>query len=418
MKNVILFGIGKYVDIIESLLQEDVHVLFYMDNDKQKQTVLRNGKKIYAIKEMPEISFDYIIISAFSYKKIEFQLIKNGFKKEQIIAFFGENIPFGEYDAILNPLKSIQYSLECRLEYNIRQLEYKYELLCENTVFEMADMIRKESVKLPQICTVEETCKKIIEDKVSLSRYGDGEFQIILGAAKDVYQDDDERLGERLKEILISNYEKHIVALADDYGCMEGIREENKDSIRKYMTREKRRQHYQYIDMNKKYYNAYVSRPYVIYPHNEREQACNRFKELKKIWNGQKVILVEGEYTRMGIGNDLFENAKSIERIIAPNKNAFSVYDKLFEAVLRVNKDRLILIALGPTATVLAYDLARKGYWAIDIGHLDLEYEWYLKGEGYSQIPNKYNNEVLGGTVVEEIEDEDYNKSIIDVVGI
>ena len=78
----------------------------------------------------------------------------------------------------------------------------------------------------------------------------------------------------------------------------------------------------------------------------------------------------------------------------------------------------MILIALGPTATVLAYDLAKQGYWALDIGHLDLEYEWYLIGEGYSQIPGKYNNEVLGGTEVEELDDADYRSSIIKMIGV
>lgn len=45
-----------------------------------------------------------------------------------------------------------------------------------------------------------------------------------------------------------------------------------------------------------------------------------------------------------------------------------------------VSKDRLILLSYGMTATVLAYDLAKLGYWAVDLGHLDLEYEWYLHG--------------------------------------
>ena len=76
-------------------------------------------------------------------------------------------------------------------------------------------------------------------------------------------------------------------------------------------------------------------------------------------------------------------------------------------------RDKLILIALGPTATVLAYDLAKEGYWAIDIGHLDLEYEWFLKGEGYSYIPQKYNNEVPGDDEVIQIHDMGYEKSIL-----
>ena len=81
----------------------------------------------------------------------------------------------------------------------------------------------------------------------------------------------------------------------------------------------------------------------------------------------------------MGVGNDLLSNALSVERVIAPSENAFLVYDVILSAVRKYGKGKLILAALGPTATVLAYDLAREGYWILDIGHLDLEYEWFLK---------------------------------------
>lgn len=414
---VILFGVGKYLEGIEALLQEDVEVLFYVDNNTDKQGSLRNDKKIYSFHVLPDIAFDYIIISAYRYENIENLLLEKGFKQEQIIPFFKENLQFEDYSDVFQILRSVQYSLECRLQYYAKRLDETYQMLSDNMIYEMADRVRRENIELPKIGTVEETCEKIITERVSVSRYGDGEFQIILGAAKDVYQDDDEKLGQRLQEILKADLDTHVVALADDYGCMEGRCEANKNGTRKYMTYEKRMQHYQYIDMKKQYYNAYISRPYVIYPLDEREKAADRFNGLKRIWEGQRLLFVEGDCTRMGVGNDLFGNAESIERIIAPNKNAFTVYDEILLSVLELaDKEQLILIALGPTATVLAYDLAKEGYWAIDIGHLDLEYEWYLKGEGFSYIPNKYNNEVPGDTVVEEIHDESYETSIIKMI--
>ena len=410
---VVLFGVGRHLLAIESFLQDDVEILFYIDNNSEKQASSRNGKKIYAMGKYPALVFDYIVITAFGYKNIEQQLLRAGYKKEMIIPFFKENLLFENYRELFKPVQSFQYSLGYRLQYRIERLEQTQSLFSGNMIYELTDQLKKGDVKLPKICTVDETCRKIVQDKVSVSRYGDGEFQIILGAAKDVYQDDDAGLAKRLVDILLSNLSGHIVALADDYGCMEGLREENKNTIRRYMTEEKRQQHYQYIDMEKQYYNAYISRPYVIYPHDEREKAYLRFLQLKKIWEGRKILFVEGESTRMGVGNDLFSNAKSIQRIIAPSKNAFSVYTELLEEIKKSEKDCLVLIALGPTATVLAYDLCKEGYWAIDIGHLDLEYEWYLKGEGYSVIPWKYNNEVAGGTIVEDISDEDYERSII-----
>ncbi len=414
---VILFGVGKYLEGIERVLRNDVEVLFYVDNNEVKQKELRNGKRIYSLKELSNTTFDYIIISAYNYKLIEKQLLDNSIGKEKIIPFFKENLPFEDYSEVFQTIRGLQYSLECQLRYHVERIDQRYKLLYDNMLYELADMSKRGNVVLPKVCTVEETCEKLIKDKVSLSRYGDGEFQIILGAAKDVYQDDDEKLGQRLKEILVSNLDGHIVALADDYGCMEGRCEANKNGTRKYMTKEKRMQHYQYIDMEKQYYNNYISRPYVSYPHDEREKAAKRFYDLQKIWQGQRLLFVEGDCTRMGVGNDLFSNAESIERIIAPNKNAFTVYDEILSSVLELaDKEQLILIALGPTATVLAYDLAKEGYWAIDIGHLDLEYEWYLKGEGFSYISNKYNNEVPGDTVVEDIHDESYETSIIKTV--
>ena len=410
---IILFGIGKYIDAVEDLLQEEVEILCYVDNDMEKQMVRRKDKEVRLLQECSGMHFDYIVITAFYYQSIEKQLLENGYSGEQIIPFFQENFPFEDYNAVFKPIQSFRYSMECRLKLYMAQMERRQKLFYENFIYEMADRARKEKIELPRICSVEETCQKIIDEKVSVSRYGDGEFQIILGAAKDVYQDDDRELSRRLQEILISNLDGHIVALADDYGCMEGLREENKNVIRGYMTSKKRREHYQYIDMEKQYYNAYISRPYIIYPHEEREMAKNRFLQLKKIWDGRKVLIVEGEHTRTGVGNDLLDNVKSIERIIAPGKNAFSAYGEIREAVLGQKSDRLVLAALGPAATVLAYDLAGEGYQTIDIGHLDLEYEWYLKGEGYSQIHNKYNNEVPGGTIVEDIYDEDYDRSVI-----
>ena len=75
-----------------------------------------------------------------------------------------------------------------------------------------------------------------------------------------------------------------------------------------------------------------------------------------------------------------------------------------------ISKDTLILAALGPTATILAYDLCEKGYQAIDIGHLDIEYEWYLMGATEKvDIAYKSVNEVTG-LINKNIEDENLKK--------
>ena len=73
----------------------------------------------------------------------------------------------------------------------------------------------------------------------------------------------------------------------------------------------------------------------------------------------------------------------------------------------------LFLIALGPTATVLAYDLFKAGYQAIDIGHVDIEYEWWRMGARCKvKLERKYVNEAPNGNLVADA-GEEYNKQII-----
>ena len=95
--------------------------------------------------------------------------------------------------------------------------------------------------------------------------------------------------------------------------------------------------------------------------------------------------------SRIGVGNDLLDNAKTVKRIICPAKHAFSQVNKIIEEVSKHGKDKLFILALGPTATVLAHRLSQKGYRALDMGHFDVEYEWMLMNATTRvPIPGKY----------------------------
>ena len=120
-------------------------------------------------------------------------------------------------------------------------------------------------------------------------------------------------------------------------------------------------------------------------------------------------------FSRLGVGNNLFDNAKSIKRIICPSLNSFKVYNKILKSVKKLKDKRLILIALGPTATILAFDLSILGYQAIDIGHVDIEYEWFLrKVKRKIQIKNKFVLEVRRTKYhFTKVNDSKYYKQII-----
>ena len=266
----------------------------------------------------------------------------------------------------------------------------------------------------PRIASAEETILRIREEKKSLARFGDGEFAAIAGRIRHRFQtESDEGLRQRLLEVLTVEEEDLLVGLADNYGSLTPYSQQSRREIRRYLNPQVRREHLALLDPGRTYYNAYVTRPYVLYGDHGGEGPGKRFAALRSIWEGRDCVFVEGCYTGMGVGNDLFDNAKSIRRILGPAENAFSCYSRILDACMEQEKDRLFLLALAPTATVLSYDLCRAGYQAVDVGHVDLEYEWFLRGMGKrTPVEGKYNNEGEQEQELFPIQDPEYRSQV------
>lgn len=269
-------------------------------------------------------------------------------------------------------------------------------------------------VKKPEINDSIKTIEEIVNNNYSISRYGDGEFKLIDGEDL-LFQKYDKSLANRLKEILISNEEKHLVCIPKQIISTDWLNDRAKYFWDNYLSLN-RYKLYKLIDNNKVYYDSFITRFYMDY--KDKSQSKNILNNLKKIWYKKNVVMVEGEESRLGVGNDLFDECLSIERIICPKKNSYTKYKDILESVRNnVTKDKLILIALGPTATVLAYDLSKLGYTALDIGHVDIEYEWFLKkADRKIDIKNKYVGEVLNGNYSDAISDSRYLKQIISTI--
>ena len=285
-----------------------------------------------------------------------------------------------------------------------------------NALYEWYDGIKGLSDEcFPKILSGESAVEEIITHGKSLARFGDGEFAAIAGRIRHRFQTEiPESFRERLKEVLQSENENLLVGIAANYGSLEKYTEQARREIRCYLNPQVRREHLELLSPQKTYYDAYVTRPYVMYEDNQTDEPKKRFKNLKRIWEGRECILVEGCFTGLGVGNDLFDNAGTIQRILAPAENACSRYSEILDVCRNQNKGVLFLLALGPTATVLASDLCNAGYQAVDIGHLDLEYEWFLKGEGHrTSVTGKYNNEIGEEQDLTPIKNEDYRRQVI-----
>lgn len=275
------------------------------------------------------------------------------------------------------------------------------------------DSIIKTMMQPPVVKSIDDTIDKIISDRGSVSRFGSGEVEIILGYNLG-FQDANLQLANRLKEILVSTDSNILICIPDVFQSLESYNEDARAYWMPYLFAT-RQAWYRLTNRQKTYYNAFMTRLYL--DRKDKNKCAGWFKKLQEIWHERSVVIVEGYQSRLGVGNDLFNNARSIVRILAPAENAFTKYDAIFNAVKEQDKSKLILLALGPTATVLAYDLHKEGHQAIDIGHVDLEYEWFLrKATSKLKIPYKYVNEVPGGRQVEAICDCSYLQEIIAVI--
>lgn len=267
----------------------------------------------------------------------------------------------------------------------------------------------------PKVMLIDETIKYILDHKCSVSRYGDGEIWIAVGG-EIIYQKQDDKLMQRLQEVLSSDEAEnnHIVTVPDIFEDRKlALRtDENQKFWRKHLSIH-RKDWYRFMIKDKQYFNTAISRFYM--PIRDKEKSKIYISLLKQIWEKKDIVIVEGKQSRLGIGNDLFSECNSVGRITCPPENAFDRYETILSVVQKVDKNKLILIALGPTATVLAYDLHKLGYWAIDLGNIDIEYEWFKMGTLVPvKIATKYTHGTKDGNInIVDVKDHQYQSQIL-----
>lgn len=357
-----------------------------------------------------------------SAEKIMLQINELEQKMEKMIRWKGEMEQIiGMLPEAFNNINETMGVNESAINSSMRSLHI-FEKYLENVLinrdYELLDPRRKlerEQYFFPNILSVDDAIEQIVGNGKSLARFGDGEFEMMSGKQRWKFQKLDTRLSERLIEVVKSNIPQLMIGIADNYGMLDKYELSAAGAIRAYMTPEVRALHQNYLNENRCYYDAYITRPYIMFRDKMTDAPRKRFDKLKTIWEKRNVILIEGAQTRFGAGNDFLAGALSVRRILAPATNSFSRYDDLLQEALRVaGEGDLFLVALGPCAGVMVHDLCINGFQAIDVGHADLEYEWFLAGKGDRVlIPHKYSNEMTEGDMVEEYHEPIYESQII-----
>lgn len=346
---------------------------------------------------LQKVPFDAVIVTAKKWENIKEAYEKLGCPKERLLAFWSDDATDPPY-----------FKFESKKRWKSEQQCQMWEMRARNAPFEYA---ATNDVKILSSASL---LHKILATGCSLTRYGDGEFSIILQEERSWFQKPDGRLATRLREVLQTPQQGLLVAIADNYGNLDKYTERAADAIRAYQVSQQHRQRIlQLLNRNQAYYNAYVSRPYLMY--RDKEHAKTIFALWRKLFHGRNLLIVEGRYSRFGMRSDLLSDAASVRRILAPEQDAFHQYDRLLACVKsHVHQDDLVLLSLGPTATIMAAGIAGWGVQAIDIGQLDNEYDWYRLGvEVQVPIPGKMTAEAYSKDDFRPEEDDAYTQSVV-----
>ena len=235
---------------------------------------------------------------------------------------------------------------------DIKQTAYINRIRIESMPFEMRDPAFRSSVFIPHILSPAETIDMLSSGK-SFGRFEEAEFKAIA--------DKDDPLSEKLKAILQSSEDDFLIGLNRLYYVnLESTDSKKADSIREYMRPDTRKFHASLLDRDKIYGNALLS-------DMDDNDVCTA---LMNLWNDKDCVFIALEGNDFSDESGLFNDCRNMTRILCSHEDVTKGYEDILGAVTEEPKEKLVLISLGPVGTVLAHDLYKIGYRAIDIGSL------------------------------------------------
>lgn len=231
----------------------------------------------------------------------------------------------------------------------------------------------------PKVLIKEDTIDYVLKNNCSIVRLGDGEMELAIkntSPNRENYYFD--KLAEKIRVIMKTGTTKHSLV------CINCIPNEDSYGFSYmsyyYLTKFHYKKINQFFNCNSFYGDALSFR---IVSENQVEQ-------FKKLWNGKKILFVISKNGQFEEPEGLFDNAIEKAYIYGPNEGAFVEYDRIMSDCLKYDKDWIVYLALGVTATALAWELAEKGYRALDLGKLDVSYSLFKKGiDSTKGIPPK-----------------------------
>lgn len=216
-----------------------------------------------------------------------------------------------------------------------------------------------DAVTLPKVLSEEETLERACKG-ASIARFGDGELRLALGGQASAQVADRDLANELVA--LLRGPTKSLVCIPR-YG--HGPKKTNWE----------RYEQPKFVSLmhQTEYGSAFITRPDSA-PNINRPEF---WKRVRTLWRNRNTVLVVG--TDYGSLNDkMLRDASRLEMVYAPRRDAYGDADALGERIRQKLRafDKLpepcpiVILCLGPTATVMVERLAQQGHWAVDLGHI------------------------------------------------
>ena len=188
-----------------------------------------------------------------------------------------------------------------------------------------------------KVLSILDTLKFIETNEASVARFGDGEMEIMTGQSIP-YQDYDETLAQELRTIYQRpSDENFVVCQSDVFESLDRYNELAQNFWINHLSHYE--SFYRELSKNSWYGSTFISRPYIDLI--DKSHCKEYFEQLRRLWQNRDILIIEGKTSRSGVGNDLFDNAKSITRIIGPSSNAYKFVDDLEIAAQKYGENKL-----------------------------------------------------------------------------
>lgn len=224
---------------------------------------------------------------------------------------------------------------------------------------DQAQLMKKHQLMIqlgnyPQVLSEVETLSQVLSGR-SIARYGDGELSLALGGTCISQRERPQELQDELKAILAGDMNHCLVGIPNVFSQTPKFLNWVKFAQPRYTKLFKR----------PIYGSAFITRPDSA-PWIDKP---DYWDQCRKLWRNRDVTLVLGTERSLRPADMRAEGA-NVREVWGPRVDAYKYINVLMEEIGKPSHP--VLLCLGPTATVLAWRLAQKGVWAIDLGHLGM----------------------------------------------